>query len=57
MWDPMWLFFMLSNFSTNEIYTTNLVLHLQIYDDASTKIGLEIGPSSMKLWLMKVRIH
>ena len=37
--------------STDQIQTPKLVLHCQIYDEAPAKIGLEIKPPLISLWL------
>ena len=38
--------------STDQIWTTKLVLHYQIYDEAPAKIGLAIKPPLIELWLL-----
>ena len=39
--------FLCSPTSTNQIYATKLMLHLEIYDKALAKIRLEIIPQSV----------
>ena len=42
--------------STDHIHTTLLVLHWQISDESSAKIGLGIGPLMIWLWLSEVHV-
>jgi hypothetical protein len=42
--------------STHQIYTPKLTLHLQTYDETSTKLGLNIGPPLIQLWLLEVHV-
>ena len=48
--------FSCSPFSTHWVHTLGLVLHWQIYNEASTKIILKIRPPLVWLWTPKMRI-
>ncbi len=52
VWVSFGMYFMFSNFY--QIIFTQRNLHGQIYDEASTKIRLKIGPSLIKLQLLEV---
>ena len=40
--------------STDKIYTTTFLLHQQIYNLASAKFRLKIGPAMISSWLLEV---
>ena len=42
--------------STDWIYIMRLVLHQQIYDETSAKVGLKIEPPLVYLWLLEMHV-
>ena len=42
--------------SANQIYTIEVVLHQQIYNEAYSKTGLKIGPPLIQVWLQEVHV-
>ena len=41
---------------TDQFYTTKLMLHQQIQEETYAKIGLEIGPPLLQLWLLELYV-